>query len=58
MIDEEAKSAMSDIEPPTCLGRDMDCGRTLPCPDHGQPPASYEWGNGIWSAWYEWDHFE
>lgn len=21
-------------EPGVCLGRDMDCGRPLPCPDH------------------------
>lgn len=26
---------------PTCLGRDMDCGRTLPCPDHGPPPVEH-----------------
>lgn len=26
-------------EPETCLGTDMDCGRSLPCPNHPRTPA-------------------
>ena len=26
------------VEPETCLGADMDCGRPLPCPDHPRTP--------------------
>jgi TPP-dependent indolepyruvate ferredoxin oxidoreductase alpha subunit len=28
----------------TCLGRDMDCGRSLPCPDHPDLPDLSERG--------------
>jgi hypothetical protein len=27
------------MEPAVCLGRDMDCGRPLPCPDHPADPT-------------------
>ncbi|MCW2768523.1 MAG: hypothetical protein JWO11_4482 [Nocardioides sp.] len=39
-VDHEAR--LTAGTQPTCLGRDMDCGRPLPCPDHGAPAAETE----------------
>lgn len=33
---EQNREMRQSMNVPTCLGRDMDCGRALPCPDHGE----------------------
>lgn len=37
-LDPMADRVAESMEPETCLGADMDCGRPLPCPNHPRTP--------------------
>lgn len=40
------ESEPCNIHHPTCLGPEMDCGRSRPCPDH-EPVAVIDPGEGL-----------
>jgi hypothetical protein len=40
MVRDMLTGVAESMEPAVCLGRDMDCGRPLPCPDHPAVPTS------------------